>query len=228
MTTSSTYAFDLDIADIVEEAYERTGDELRSGYDYRTARRSLDLMLLDWQNRGLNLWTINDTSQALTAGTSSYALSAEKLDIIEGLLRTDAGDSSKQTDLHMKRVSVSDYARQTNKLQTGRPIQYWLGRAPSGITVNLWPVPDSAQTYAFYYYYMERIEDSGKPGSNTIDVPARFLPSLVSGLAYYLSLKKKLELAPTLKAVYEEEWNTAADAAREKASLFIKPGGYSW
>jgi len=225
MTSSGTWAFSLDITDVAEEAYERIGKELRTGYDYKTARRSLDLLLLEWQNRGLNLWTIKTASQALTASTASYTLSNEKLDIIEAVLRTDAGDATKQTDLHMKRVSVSTYARQTNKLQTGRPTQYWISRAPEAITVHVWPVPDSAQTYTLFYYYMERIEDTGKPGSNTVDVPARYLPALTAGLAYYLALKTPDAMAyiPTLKTVYDEAWELAADSSREKASLFIVP-----
>lgn len=229
MATSGTWNFNLDISDIIEEAYERVGSELRTGYDYRTARRSLDLLLLDWQNRGLNLWTVKNDSQTLTQGVSSYALSPEKLDIIEGLLRTDAGNASKQTDLTMNRMSISQYAHQTNKLTQGRPIQYWVERSPTNITVNLWPVPDGQQTYVFNYYYMERIEDSGQPGSNTIDVPARYLPCLTAGLTYYLSLKtpEAIKSAQLYKQVYEEQWNNASDAARNKASLQLVPGGYN-
>ncbi len=227
MATSGTNAFTLDIADIMEESYERVGKELLSGYDYKTARRSLDLLLLEWQNKGLNLWTVKSASQVLTAGTEQYTLSGEKLDIIEGLLRTDDGDVSKQTDLHMKRVSISNYARQTNKLQTGRPIQYWVSRAPEAITIYVWPVPDALKTYTFRYYYMERIEDTGKPATNTIDVPDRYLPALTAGLAYYIGLKtpSAVSVMPMLKAVYDEQWNLAADASREKASFFLKPGG---
>jgi len=228
MTTSGTWSFGLDIGDLIEEAYERIGKEARTGYDYRTARRSLDLLLLEWQNKGLNLWTIKSASQALTAGTASYTLSGEKLDIIEGLLRTDAGDTTKQTDLHMRRISVSNYAHQTNKLTQGRPTQYWVERSPDAITVYMWPVPDSS-SYTFVYYYMEQIEDSGKPASNKVDIPVRHLPSLTAGLAYYLALKTPSAAAnvPGLKAVYDEQWNLAADSAREKASFFIRPGGYS-
>lgn len=228
MATSGTYAFNLDIADIVEEAYERTGLELRSGYNYRTARRSLDLMLLEWQNRGLNLWTVKSATTALTSGTSTYNLASDRLDVIEALIRTDAGDSSKQADFTMSRISVSQYAHLTNKLSTGRPLQYWISKDPANITVNLWPVPDSAQTYTLVYYYLERIEDSGKPASNNIDVPSRFLPCLVSGLAYHIAMKEPeaSQRLPFLKEEYESQWNLAADADREKASLFVSPGGY--
>ena len=229
MATSGTWAFTLDLADIIEDAYERAGGELRSGYDYRTARRSLDLLLLEWQNKGLNLWTVKNASQALTAGVSEYALSGEKLDVIEGVIRTNAGDTSAQSDIHAKRISVSNYARQTNKLSTGRPTQYWVQRAPEAITLHFWPVPDATESYVFNYYYMERIEDSGKPGSNTIDVPARYLPALTAGLAYYVALKipSSADRVPLLEAAYEKQWGIASDAAREKASFFVKPGGYT-
>jgi hypothetical protein len=229
MATSGTQAFTLDLADLMEEAHERVGKELRSGYDYRTARRSLDLLLLEWQNRGLNLWTVKNASETLVAGTSAYTLTGEKLDIIEGLLRTDAGDSSKQTDLTMERVSVSHYAHQTNKLQTGRPINYWVERTAAAIIVNVWPVPDSAATYTFNYYYLERLEDTGKPASNTFDVPARHLPALTAGLAYYLAMKHPpaAQMIPLLKQEYEDQWTMASDSVREKASLFISPGGYN-
>jgi len=229
MATSGTTGFTLDLSDIVEEAYERAGLELRSGYDYKTARRSIDLLMLEWQNRGLNLWTVRDTTVALVAGTGAYDLSADKLDIIEGLLRTDAGDSSKQADLTMQRISVSQYAHQTNKLTQGRPLQYYVERKPTGITVHFWPVPDASTSYTFAYYYMDRIEDSGRPASNDMDVPARFLPCLVAGLAYQIASKRpeSLQLAPSLKQVYEEQWSLAADAAREKASLYVSPGGYN-
>ena len=229
MATSGTTSFTLDLSDVIEEAYERAGLELRSGYDYKTARRSLDLLMLEWQNRGLNLWTVRDATVSLVAGTASYTLGVDKLDIIEGLLRTDAGDSSKQSDLTMQRISVSQYAHQTNKLTQGRPLQYYVERKPTGITLHFWPVPDATTSYTFAYYYMDRIEDSGKPASNNMDVPARFLPCLVAGLAYQVASKRPeaLQLAPALKQVYEEQWNLASDAAREKAALYVAPGGYS-
>jgi hypothetical protein len=229
MATSGTTAFTLDLSDVFEEAFERAGSELRSGYDYRTARRSLDLLMLEWQNRGLNLWTVRDATQTLTAGTSSYDLTSEKQDIVEGLLRTDAGDTSKQSDLTMQRISVSQYAHQTNKLTQGRPLQYYVERKPAGLTLHFWPVPDATTTYTFAYYYLDRIEDTGKPASNNMDVPARYLPCMVAGLAYYIASKKpeSIQLAPALKDVYEEQWNLAADASREKASLYMAPGGYN-
>lgn len=230
MTTSGTFAFNLDLGDAIEEAFERAGLEARSGYDYRTARRSIDLLMLEWQNLGLNLWTVKEGTQVLTPGTNSYTLDAKVQDIIEAYLRTDSGDTNSQFDQSMSRISVSQYAHLSNKLTQSKPLEYYVERSPSGITVKLWPVPDSQETYTFGYYYMERIEDSGKPASNNMDIPARFLPCLVAGLAYKLSMKyaSATDRAALLKADYDEQWMMASDAAREKASLFVAPGGYTF
>jgi|TARA_R110000787_G_scaffold88158_1_gene187348 hypothetical protein len=228
MATSGTYSFNLDLSDILEEAYERAGLELRSGYDYRTARRSLNLMFLEWQNKGLNLWSVQEGSQTLTAGTGRYALAGDQLDVIEASLRTDDGDANKQTDLTMSRISISQYSHLTNKLTQGRPIQYWIEKDPGAIALNVWPVPDDAVTYKINYYYIQRIEDTGSPASNNVDIPARFMPCMAAGLAYYISIKRPeaSDRAALLKQVYDEQWNLAADADREKASFFISPGGY--
>jgi len=225
MATSGTFNFSLDLSDIMEEAFERCGQEMRTGYDYLTARRSLNLLLLEWSNKGLTLWKVKNASEPLVAGQTAYPLSAEKLDIIEGLLRTNEGDISQQTDLSMKRESISNYARQTNKLTQARPTQYWVERGVNGITINVWPVPDARQAYVFNYYYVERIQDAGTPASLTIDVDDRYLPALTAGLAYYVSMKKAPERTSGLKMIYDEQWTLASDAARNKASFFMKPGG---
>ena len=222
MATSGTHNFTLDLTDIIEEAYERIGVEGRSGYDYRTARRSLDMLLLEWQNRGLNLWTIKQGNETLTAGTSSYTLDPERVDVIEAVARTGSGES--QSDYSMERISVSQYANYVNKNTRGRPTQFWIDRQPEAITLHLWPTPDSS-TYSLQYWYMERIEDTGNTGANNVDVPARFLPALTTGLAYHLALKnpQSMSLAPMLKEVYEEQWTLASDSAREKASVWLRP-----
>jgi len=229
MATSGTYSFNLDLSDILEEAYERAGLELRSGYDYRTARRSLDLMFLEWQNKGLNLWTVQETSQTLTAGTGRYALSSDQLDIVEASLRTDDGDADKQSDMTMTRISISQYSHLTNKLTQGRPVQYWIEKDPGAIALNVWPVPDDAVTYKINYYYIQRVEDTGSPASNNVDIPARFMPCMAAGLAYYISIKRPeaSERAPLLKQIYDEQWDLAADADRDKSSFYMTPGGYS-
>ena len=229
MATSGTYAFNLDLSDILEEAYEMAGLELRSGYDYRTARRSLDLMFLEWQNKGLNLWTVQEGSQTLTAGTSRYVLTGDQLDVIEASLRTDDGDADKQTDLTMSRISVSQYSHLTNKLTQGRPIQFWIEKDPGAIALNVWPVPDDAVTYKINYYYIQRVEDTGSPASNNVDIPSRFLPCMAAGLAYHISVKRPeaSDRAPLLKQIYDEQWDLAADADRDKSSFYMVPGGYS-
>jgi len=230
MATSGTFTFNLDLADSLEEAFERAGLELRSGYDYKTARRSLNLMMLEWQNRGLNLWSVDFATQALTAGTNQYTLDGKVLDIIEAFVRTSAGEVNQQFDQSMTRISVSQYSNLSNKLTQSKPLQYYVDRNPDAITINVWPTPDDQETYQFGYYYMERVEDAGNSAANNIDVPARFLPCLVSGLAYQLSMKYPSAgaRAQALKADYEEQWTLASDSDRNKASLYVSPGGYSF
>ncbi len=230
MATSGTFTFNLDLSDSMEEAFERAGLELRSGYDYKTARRSLNLMMLEWQNRGLNLWSVDFATQALTAGTNQYTLDGKVLDIIEAFVRTNAGEQNSQFDQSMTRISVSQYSNLSNKLTQSKPLQYYVERNVDSITINVWPTPDGQETYQFGYYYMERVEDAGNSAANNIDVPARFLPCLVSGLAYQLSLKypSASARAQALKADYEEQWTLASDSDRNKASLYVSPGGYSF
>lgn len=225
MATSGTYTFNLDLGDIVEEAFERAGLVVRSGYDYRTARRSLDMLMLEWQNRGLNLWTVQEGTTSITSGTSRYALSADILDIIEAFVRTDAGSTTQQVDQPLSRISVSQYAHLSNKLTQAKPLQYWLEKDPGAIAFNLWPVPDDNETYTLVYYYMQRVEDTGAVASNNMDVPSRWLPALVAGLAYHIAIKKPevSDRTTMLKELYEEQWVLAADADREKAALYLAP-----
>ena len=225
MATSGTYTFNLDLGDIVEEAFERAGLVVRSGYDYRTARRSLDMLMLEWQNRGLNLWTVQEGTTSITSGTSRYALSADILDIIEAFVRTDAGSTTQQVDQPLSRISVSQYAHLSNKLTQAKPLQYWLEKDPGAIAFNLWPVPDDNETYTLVYYYMQRVEDTGAVASNNMDVPSRWLPALVAGLAYHIAIKRPevSDRTTMLKELYEEQWVLAADADREKAALYLAP-----
>ena len=151
MTTSGTTAFNMDFTEIAEEAWERAGREMRSGYDLRTARRSMNLMTIEWQNRGINLWTIDEGTISLTTGTSEYDLPADTIDLLEQVIRTGAGNQSTQSDLTISRVSVSTYASIPNKLSRGRPIQVWIERLRDNPKINVWPVPDS-NDYTFKYY----------------------------------------------------------------------------
>lgn len=234
MTTSGTAAFNLDLGEIIEEAFERCGSELRTGYDLKTARRSLNLLFADWANRGINLWTVEQGSIPLVAGTGTYNLPLDTVDLLEQVIRTNSGSQANQSDLTITRISVSTYATIPNKLSQGRPIQVWINRQsgatdPStGVvypTVNVWPVPDQSSTYTFVYWRMRRIQDAGTGGTATQDIPFRFLPCLTAGLAYYLSLKipEGYGRMQDLKAMYDEAWEIAAGEDREKASDRIVP-----
>ena len=300
MTTSGTAAFNLDLTELVEEAFERAGSELRTGYDLRTARRSLNLLFADWANRGVNMWTFEQGTITLTPGLPTYALPVDTVDLLEHVIRTGAGSASTQADLTITRISVSTYATLPNKLQQARPIQVWFQRldgttssigttlnggisatdttitltsaaglastgyvligaetvyygyitgnvlyncfrgqnnttaaahltavavyAQSLPSVTVWPTPDTSQTYQFVYWRMRRIDDAGG-GVRTMDVPFRFLPCMVAGLAYYLALKvpNGAERLPILKQQYDEAWQVAADEDREKASVRFIP-----
>jgi hypothetical protein len=232
VTTSGTAAFNLDLNDIIEEAYERCGVEVRTGYEHRTARRSLNLLFADWANRGINLWTIEQGSIPLVQGQITYDLPVDTVDLLEQVIRTGAGNAATQADLTISRISVSTYATIPNKLQQARPIQVWVNRQsgatePSGVNapqINVWPAPDGSQSYTFVYWRMRRIQDSGG-GVNTQDVPFRFLTCLVSGLAYYLALKipEALNRLEPLKQMYDEAWDLAAGEDREKAPDRLVP-----
>ena len=225
MTTSGTAAFNLDLNEYVEEAFERCGAELRTGYDLRTARRSLNLLFADWSNRGINLWTVEQGSQVLTPGTATYTLPADTVDLIEHVIRTGAGNVSTQTDLTITRISVSTYSSIPNKLQQARPIQVWINRQADAPEFTVWPVPDSSQTYTFVYWRLRRIQDAGAGGTYTQDIPFRFLNALVAGLAYYLSMKipGAMERMATLKQQYDEAWDLASSEDRDKSAVRFVP-----
>jgi hypothetical protein len=300
MATSGIATFNLDLTEIVEEAFERAGSELRTGYDLRTARRSLNLLFADWANRGVNMWTFDQGTINLVPGQNTYPLPTDTVDLLEHVIRTGAGNAATQADLTITRISVSTYATIPNKLQQARPIQVWIQRldgqtsavgttisttitatdttvvvasaaslpstgfilvgsetigygyisgntltncvrgqnnttaaahtAGDGVyvqnlpAITVWPTPDNSQTYQFVYWRLRRIDDVGG-GVNTMDVPFRFLPCMVAGLAYYLALKvpnggQRLDI---LKAQYDEAWQLASDEDREKASVRFVP-----
>jgi len=224
MTTSNTTTFNLDLTELVEEAFERCGAELRSGYDLKTARRSLNLLFADWANRGINLWTVAQSSITLIPGTATYALPDDTVDLLEHVIRTGAGSASTQADLSITRISVSTYATIPNKLTQARPIQVYINRQAPIPNITVWPIPDASQTYTFVYWYLRRIQDAGN-GVNTMDVPFRFIPCMVAGLAYYLALKLPdgLQRLETLKVQYDEAWDLASSEDREKAAVRFVP-----
>jgi len=214
-----------DIADIFEEAYERAGLELRSGYDLKTARRSLNILTLEWQNRGLNLFTVEEGTIPLISGTSTYTLPDGTIDVIEHQLRTGTGTN--QLDTNLDRISVSSYAQQANKNQTGRPTQIYVDRGPSSVSATLWPIPDSSSTYTLFYYRLKGIDGVSSGIADTIAIPPRFIPCLISGLAYYIAMKKP-ELAQrvgALKQEYEMQFELAAQEDRDRSSVRFVPFG---
>jgi hypothetical protein len=217
----------------VEEAYERAGLELRSGYDLKTARRSLNFLLAEWANKGLNLWTVNTGTLTLVAGQKTYTtadgLPADAVDYIEHVCRTASGGVN--TDISLNRISVSTYANIPTKDQTGRPYQIYVDRATAAPKITLWPVPDSSTTYTLTYWYLKRMDDATNPVSQTIQVPFRFYNALVAGLAYQVALKKPeaAERISMLKDLYDEAFQLAADEDRDRASnRFVPFVGYDF
>ena len=211
-----------DMPEIFEEAYERAGLEMRSGYDLKTARRSLNLLTLEWQNRGLNLFTFEAGTLAVTAGTATYTLPADTIDIIEHQIRTGTGTN--QSDTSLERVSVSTYAQQTNKNTEGRPTQIYVQRLPTETKVTLWPVPDNTTAYTISYFRLKGIDGlSSGVGAAISSVPPRFVPCLVAGMAYYIAMKKNPQMAANLKQEYEFQFQLAAGEDEETASIKFVP-----
>jgi hypothetical protein len=301
MTTAGTSTFNLDLNDLVEEAFERAGLELRTGYDLRTARRSLNLMTIEWANRGINLWTIEQGQIVLATGQATYALPVNTIDLLDQVIRTNNGTTN-QIDINISRISESTYSTLPNKLTQGRPIQVWINRQtgqsnPTSIVttanvastdttitldttaglasagfiqldseiinyanvdgnqlincyrgqnnttaaahpigtsvtvqnlpcVNVWPTPAApGDQYVLVYWRMRRIQDAGT-GVTSQDIPFRFLPCMVAGLAYYVAMKKPEvdgNRVLALKAAYEEQFQLAADEDRDKAPARFVP-----
>jgi hypothetical protein len=301
-TTSGSASFNLDLTELVEEAFERAGSEMRTGYDLRTARRSLNLLFADWANRGINMWTFEQGTIIFEQGLNTYAIPTDTVDLLDHVIRTNANVASTQSDLTITRISVSTYATLPNKLTQARPIQVWYQRldgqimpttavlstsisatadtivlsnvvglpaigyidldsetifynyidgntlsncfrgqngttaaahtasATAKIYVNnvprvtVWPTPDGSQTYQFVYWRMRRVQDAGG-GVNVMDVPFRFVPCMVAGLAYYIALKVPggMDRLGILKQQYDEAWMTAADEDQERAALRLVP-----
>ena len=214
MTTSSSTNFEVAVDDYIEEAFERCGLEIRTGYDLKTAKRSLNLMLADWANRGLNQWTIEQRTQALTASDGEYSLGTDVIDILSVVVRRSS------TDFNMTRISRSEFLSIPTKTTTGRPTQYFLDRQ---VTPNLkiWPIPENS-TDVLHYDALTRIQDADTM-QNTMEVPFRFYPCLASGLAYYIAIKKAPDRIQLLKTAYEEDFARAMAEDRDRSSFNISP-----
>ena len=217
MATSASTSFDLSIDDIVEEAYERCGMRATSGYQLTSARRSLNILFLDWANRGLNLWTIEQASESLTGNTGSFTLGTDTVNVLSAVIRDSSTGTN--TDITIERISREEYLNVPDKSTQARPSQFYVERTNTP-TVYLYPSTDKA--YTFVYYRIRRIQDAGDY-TNTADVNFRFLPCIVSGLAYQLSLKFAPDRVTTLKAIYEEDFARAASEDRDTASVSFVP-----
>lgn len=214
MATSGSRDFNLDVSDIIEEAYERCGLEVRTGYDARTARRSMNLMFADWANRGINLWTVRQGTITLTESQATETLTADVVDLLEVVVRRS------NTDYDLNRIGRGDYLSIPNKTTEGRPSQYYFNRQVEP-QITMWPTPENS-TDQLVYYYIRRLEDADAL-TNDVELPFRFLPCAVAGMAYYIALKKAPERIQLLKTVYEEEFQRAADEDEDRVSLKLQP-----
>lgn len=214
MTTSGSKDFELDVADYIEEAFERCGLEVRTGYDLKTAKRSMNLMLAEWANRGLNQWTIKRRTVSLTQADGEYSLSADVIDILSVVVRRS------NTDYALERLSRDSFLSIPNKTTQGRPSQFFLDRQVTP-NLKLWPVPENS-TDVIYYDALTRMDDADAQ-TNTLDMPFRFYPCLAAGLAYYIAMKRAPQRIQLLKAVYEEEFERAMSEDRDRASFNVVP-----
>lgn len=229
MAVSGTTLFNPDLAEIIEEAYERIGLEIRTGYQFKTARRSLNYLVTSWANQGINLWTVTPADITLVQGQGTYDLPDDCVDIIEHVIRQNPGSQYNQTDIIIPRIALPTYAAIPNKLAQGRPVQVYVDRLSPTPTINIWPTPNQSG-YIFHYWYLRRLDDAGATGNTTQDVPFRFYEALTAGLAYMLSLKQPdldVNRIQILKANYDEVFQLAKDEDRDKAPVrFVPMAGY--
>jgi len=223
MATSGSRDFQPNVAEWIEEAYERCGLEMRTAYDARTARRSLNILFADWANRGLNQWTISNVSQTLTEGTDSYSLNAYVVDVLDVVLRRTK--NSVVTDYQMSQIGRSEYWNIPSKANKARPTQYFLDKQETP-KIYVWPAPENS-TDIIKMNQILRIEDADT-SVNDVQVPFRFYPCLVAGLAYYLSQKRAPERMDSLKMMYEDEFARALAQDESRASLMVKPNMRSY
>jgi len=218
MTTSSSTDFEPNVAEFVEEAFERCGLELRTGYDLKTARRSINLMLAEWSNRGLNQWTIEQATETVTQGTASYSLNTNVIDVLDVVCRRTVNGT--QTDISMDRLSRSEYLNIPNKTTQARPSQFFIDKSITP-AIKVWPVPENS-TDVLVFNKLVRMDDADA-GTNTMDMPFRFYPCFAAGLAYYIAMKKAPDRVGLLKQAYEEEFDRAMSTDEDRASFRIRP-----
>ena len=214
MTVSGSKDFELDVAEYIEEAFERCGLEARTGYDLKTAKRSLNLLFADWANRGLNQWTIAQRTITVTKSDSDITLDADIIDVLSMVVRRD------NTDINMERISRDEYLSIPNKTTEARPNQFFIDRQITPV-LKIWPAPENS-TDVLIFDCLTRIDDADT-FTNTVDVPFRFYPCLAAGLAYYLAIKKAPDRIQLLKAIYDEEFQRAMAEDRDRASFNVAP-----
>jgi len=223
MAVSNSKNFEPDVVEFIEEAFERYGLELRTGYDLKTAQRSLNLLLAEWANRGLNQWTIAQKSIPMIANTTQYTIdttnSTATIDVLDAYIRQTVNNST--VDLPLTRISRSEYANVPDKSSTGKPNQYFVDKGLSP-TITIYPAPDKSSEYTVYLNVLSRMDDADG-ATNTLEMPFRFYPCLAAGLAYYLSLKRAPERTGLLKQLYEEEFLRAMSQDEERASFRVSP-----
>ena len=218
MATSNSTNFEPDVTEFVEEAFERCGLELRTGYDLKTAKRSINLMLADWANRGLNQWTIEQATQTVTKGTNQYTLDSNVIDILDCSLRRDTDGTN--LDLQMTKISRSEFLNIPTKSTQARPNQFFLDKQVSPV-LNIWPTPENS-TDVLVFNKLVRMDDADT-ATNTMDMPFRFYPCFAAGLAYYIAIKKAPDRVVMLKQMYEDEFERAMSQDEDTASFRISP-----
>lgn len=230
MTVSNTTDFNLDLVESIEESFERAGIESRTGYDMRSARRSINLMLADWANRGFNMWEVTERSLVLTYGQGEYTLDSDIIDLIETMIQLPPTGTGQVTRYNCDRVSISTHATRVNPSLLGRPIEIYINRQREAPVVHLWPLPGQSGPYTLNYWVLRRLSDAGAY-TNTADIPFRFLPPFISGLAYHIAEKKRTDdpnLILRLQQRYEADWLRASEEDREKATWRQVPKGSSY
>jgi len=218
MATSGTRTFNLDVATAIEEAYELAGLEARTAYDAVTARRSMNIMFADWSNRGVQMWEISKVELTLTEGTNEYLINASDIDILDAYIEKTVNNIV--TDYTLERIDRNEFINIPNKATKSRATNYWLERLKSPV-IHLYPTPENS-TDKLVYYVWRTIEDSSA-STNDVDIPTRFMPCLVSGLAYYLCLKKNVQKLPIMKEQYEQDLANAMRYDEDRSPLRIVP-----
>ena len=222
MATSNTTTFNLSFDSIIERAYARCGKSMRTGYDLRAARDNLNLLFSEWGNRGIHLWKVKNHTQNLAAGTTTYTAPSDASDVLELVFRTVSGSTT--TDTSMTKISRSEYENIPNKFEQGQPSQYFVQRNLSNVVINLYQTPNTTDTQ-INYNFIGRIQDAGAY-DNQPDAPFRFLPCMVSGLAFYISQKRNPQMTQNLKLYYEDELQRALTEDGQRASVHIVPQNY--